>query len=120
MSSKPIHPAHRLALMEAVMYGGPTDPTQKIILSTMVTLARIHEDDETGATSTQYRGGARTLAKPFLTMSQRHIDPDVIAEVVDAPMKALADAGYLTLLREGSPGTARRPGSSAQWRINLG
>lgn len=119
MSSKPMEPAHRLALMGVVINQGPEDPTERIILTMMVTLARVHTDDETGQTSVQYRGGARMLARPFVMMSGPRTPPQEIGKTVDPAMDRLTEAGYITLLREGIPGKGRHPGEAAHWRINL-
>lgn len=116
MPATPIDPELRLSLMETVMKAGPADPTQRLILTTMVEFCMIHKDKETGKTTLQYRRGARLLARPF---RKGQIMPSEVPGIVDEPIAALAEAGYLVQLAAPIPGSKTRDGVPATWQIVL-
>lgn len=116
MPATPIDPELRLSLMETVMKAGPPDATQRLILTTMVEFCMFHTDEETGKTILQYRRGAKILARPF---RKGQIQDTDVPEIVDGPMQALADAGYLVQLAAPVPRQGKRDALPAIWQIVL-
>jgi hypothetical protein len=125
MPSTPIPAPMRMALMQAILEGGPTDPDERLTLTIMTGLARLHHDDDTGAETIQYRRGATLLAQPMWAETWPKDRDAAIQESIDPVLNRLVEGGYIVMMREPVPRKLRRGrpplnGRATVWQIVIG